>query len=285
MAIVGPITSVLIGVVLIWLAGTLGGLGAAVANPIRIIARLSPLSTLLIWLGSVNVLVGIFNMIPGFPLDGGRVLRSILWAMTSSLRRATRWAAGVGQAIAWLMILGGIAMVFGVRIPFFGAGFINGLWLAFIGWFLNSASSQSYRQLVVRDILEGVPVARMMRTNPPTVLPSSSIANLVYDRVMGTDDQAFPVMDDGRLLGIVTLDDVRKVQRDAWDNTTVREIMTPADKLVVVTLDDDAAQALSKLQQHDVRQLPVMQDGELKGLLRRRDIMRWLQMESDLNAD
>jgi predicted transcriptional regulator len=183
------------------------------------------------------------------------------------------------------MILGGIAMVFGVRIPFFGAGFINGLWLAFIGWFLNSASSQSYRQLVVRDILEGVPVARMMRTNPPTVLPSSSIANLVYDRVMGTDDQAFPVMDDGRLLGIVTLDDVRKVQRDAWDNTTVREIMTPADKLVVVTLDDDAAQALSKLQQHDVRQLPVMQDGELKGLLRRRDIMRWLQMESDLNAD
>jgi Zn-dependent protease len=83
MAIVGPITSVLIGVVLIWLAGTLGGLGAAVANPIRIIARLSPLATLLIWLGSVNVLVGIFNMIPGFPLDGGRVLRSILWAITS----------------------------------------------------------------------------------------------------------------------------------------------------------------------------------------------------------
>jgi Zn-dependent protease len=282
MAIVGPMTSIVLGGLLAWLAGASAGpLRDAMTNPTGTIARLSPLTTLLLWLGSINVILGIFNLTPGFPLDGGRVLRSILWAVTGNLRRATRWASWTGQAIAWLMIIGGISMAFGAQIPFFGTGLTSGLWLAFIGWFLNSASVQSYQQVVVHDILEGVPVERMMRTNPPTCLPDCSVNRLVHEHIMRTDDQAFPVLDDGRLMGLVTLEDVRRVSRAAWDTTTVSDIMTPADQLTVVTPGEGAAEALNKLMQRDVRQLPVLRDGELVGLFRRQDIIKWFQLHAE----
>jgi Zn-dependent protease/predicted transcriptional regulator len=281
MAIVGPLTSIVLGGLLAWLAGASAGpLQDTITNPTATVARLSPLATLLLWLGSINVILGVFNLTPGFPLDGGRVLRSILWAATGNLRRATRWASWTGQAIAWLMIIGGISMAFGAQIPFFGTGLTSGLWLAFIGWFLNSASVQSYQQVVVHDILEGVPVERMMRTDPPTCLPDCSVNRLVHEHIMRTDDQAFPVLDDGRLVGLVTLEDVRRVSRHAWDTTTVSEIMTPADQLTVVTPDEDAAEALNKLVQRDVRQLPVLRDRQLVGMLRRRDIIKWLQLHA-----
>jgi Zn-dependent protease/predicted transcriptional regulator len=282
MAVLGPITSFVVGGLLLWIAGAGISLDVAVASPSEAVAQLSPLSTLLMWLGSINVTLGIFNLVPGFPLDGGRVLRSILWAATDNLRRATRWASGVGQGIAWLMIVSGIAMAFGARIPFLGTGFTNGLWLAFIGWFLNTSSVQSYRQVVVQDILEDVPVERMMRAGPPTVLSHISISTLVHDHVMKTDDHAFPVLEGGQLVGIVTLEDVRGVSRDAWDNTRVREIMTSAEQLVVVSPNEDAAEALNKLRQRNVRQLPVLSDGELVGCLRRRDFVKWLQIHSEL---
>ncbi len=284
MAILGPITSFVIGVALLGIAGASGGPIAAVQKPEEIISNLGPIAMMLMWLGSINVTLGVFNLIPGFPLDGGRVLRSILWAITDDLRRATRWASWVGQAIAWLMIFGGVSMAFGTRIPFFGSGVANGLWLAFIGWFLNSASARSYQKVVVQDILEDVPVKRMMRTDPPTVSPDVSIDNLVHGHVMGTDDHAFPVLSDGQVVGIVTLDDVRSVAREDWQSTQARDIMTPIDDLSVVASDGDAAEAMNKLSARDVRLLPVMSDGSLAGVLRRRDIIRWLQLESEAEA-
>ena len=244
------------------------------------LVQLSPITTMLLWLGSTNILLGVFNLIPGFPLDGGRVLRSILWALTGNLRRATRWASVVGQIIAWLLILGGISIVFGAELPLLGAGFVNGLWIAFIGWFLNSAAIQSYQQLVVQDILHDVPVERLMRPNPPTVSSTISTADLVHNHVMGTDDYVFPVVDDGSLLGIVTLADIRSVPREDWESTLVRDMMTPTSDLVVATPDEDAADALNKLAGKDVRQLPVVRNGRLAGVLRSRDIMRWLQLHS-----
>lgn len=283
MAFVGPLTSIVIGMALLLIAGAgAGPISASITDPTQTIARLNPLTTLLIWLGSVNVFVGLFNLIPGFPLDGGRVVRSILWAVTDNLRRATRWASGLGQLIAWLMIVAGIAMVFGVQIPFFGTG-LGGLWLAFIGWFLSTASAQSYRQLVIHDILEGVAVSRMMRSHPPTVAPNSSVSSLVYDHIMGHDDHAFPVIEDGRLVGLVTLEDVRHTSREAWEVTVVREIMTPADRLVVVRPGQDAAEALNKLTERGVGQLPVTEDHRLLGLLRRQDLVNWLQLHAELN--
>jgi Zn-dependent protease/predicted transcriptional regulator len=282
--IVGPLTSFVIGVVLLLIVSAAGRPVGTVSNARQTLEQLGPLSVMLLWLGSINVLLGVFNLIPGFPLDGGRVLRSIIWSVTGDLRRATRWASEVGQAVAWLFIVIGIAMVFGVSVPFFGTGLIGGVWLAFIGWFLNSAAVQSYQQIIVHDILEGVPVARMMRPFPPTVPSTISVSTLVHQHVMGTDDHAFPVVDGGRLVGLVTLEDVRSVSKEAWDSTTVQQIMTPLEKLVTATETDEATSAWDKLLQQDVRQLPVLRGSELVGLLRRRDIVKWLQLHSKLGS-
>ncbi|HZO88852.1 MAG TPA: site-2 protease family protein [Chthonomonadaceae bacterium] len=281
-AIVGPITSIVLGVIFSILGGLLvGNVGTAITSPREILAHAGPLATLLFWLGPINILLGVFNLIPGFPLDGGRVLRSILWGITHNLTQATRWAATVGQIVAWLLIVSGIAMVFGVRIPFFGTGLIGGLWLAFIGWFLNNAAIASYQQVVVQDILEGVPVARLMRSDVHGVPPDISVSSLVYDHLMGTDERAFPVVEGDNLVGLVTLDDVRRVPRDAWDVTSVRQIMTPADQLEVVQPREDTSDALLKLARRDIGQMPVVENGHLVGILRLRDIMRWLQLHSD----
>jgi Zn-dependent protease/CBS domain-containing protein len=282
--IVGPITSVVLGIIFLLLGGlwTRVAVDPATVDPMAMVAQLGPAETLLLWLGSINIILGIFNMIPGFPLDGGRILRSILWALTNNLRRATRWASWVGQLVAWLLIGTGVAMIFGVTVPIFGTGFLGGIWLIFIGWFLNSAAIQSYQQVVIQDILEDVPVARLMRIQPPTVSVNASIDTLVHEHVMRTDDHAFPVLaDGGRLAGLVTLEDIRTVARDGWTATTVQEIMTPVEELATVRPEDDASRALNLLGQHDVRQLPVVRNGDLEGILRRRDIVRWLQLHSE----
>lgn len=285
MSIVGPLTSIVLGVVLLFLGdASVGVVGEVLGNPTRALARLDPLSTLLIWLGSINIVLGIFNLIPGFPLDGGRVLRSVLWTITKNLRLATRWASWVGQAVAWLFIFAGISMIFGITIPFFGTGFIGGLWLAFIGWFLNSAAIQSYQQVVVDDLLEGVPVARLMQSNAPTVPPDSSVSTLVHDHIIGTNERAFPVVQGDRLVGLVSVEDVRKVHRTAWDTTTVSQIMLPANQLAVATPQEDAAEALHELGSRNVHQMPVVQDGHLVGMLRHQDIVKWLQLHADLMA-
>jgi Zn-dependent protease/CBS domain-containing protein len=284
MAILGPITSLVIGAALLTLTALFfRPIAAVMGDPTEAARAMGPVATVLLWLGSINIILGIFNLIPGFPLDGGRILRSALWAILGDLKRATRLASWVGQGVGILMIVSGISMVFGARLPYFGTG-AGGLWLAFIGWFLHSAATRSYRQVVVRDILEGVPVSAMAVSEPPTITPDSSVSALVHDHIMRSDDHAFPVVDGGRLIGLVTLGDVRSVARESWDVTSVREIMTRADELITVGPDDDASEALNRLVRRDVRQLPVVSQGRLLGLVRRRDIMRWLQLHSELGV-
>ena len=281
-AIVGPIVSILLGVAFLVLGGFLAnGANLTSGNVQQLLAGLGPVATLLFWLGPINIVLGLFNMLPGFPLDGGRVLRSILWAVTNNLRTATRLASAVGQALAWAFIIGGVAMIFGVRLPFFGTGFISGLWLVFIGWFLNTAAIQSYRQVVIDDMLEGVPVSRLMRSEAPTVPPTLPISELVDSYIMKTDEHAFPVVQGDQLLGLVCLEDVRRVPRDAWDVTPVGQIMTPASSLDLASPREDANEAFNRLARRDVRQVPVVQDGRLVGMLRRRDITRWLHTQSE----
>ncbi len=284
--IVGPLTSIGLGLIFLMLASVGATLSLnAIENPAQLLANLGPLTTLLMWLGPINIILGVFNMIPGFPLDGGRVLRSILWAITGNLRRATRWASYVGQAVAWLLIIAGIAMVFGAQVPLLGGGLIGGIWLAFIGWFLNNAAIQSYRQVVVQDLLEDLPVDAIMRRDPPTVNADQTVGNLVYDGVMGTDDHAFPVLDNGRLVGLVCLHDIRGLARERWDSTPVTAIMTPREELVTITPQAEADEALNKLRQDDHRQLPVLEQERLVGMLRRRDILRWLQLQAGQNGN
>ena len=285
-AIVGPLTSFALGVIFL-LLGSIGtsSLTALRDYPELVIANLHPAQTLLLWLGPINIIVGLFNLIPGFPLDGGRVLRSILWAATNNLRKATRWAAGIGQATGWMFIVLGIAMAFGARVPFFGTGIVSGLWLAFIGWFLTSAAAQSYSQVVVREVLEGVPVARVMRTRGLAIAPEVSVTRLVDDFIMRTDERMFPVLDgESRLVGLVGMADVQKVPRDRWNDTLVRDIMTPAAQLAVTTPTEDLTEALAKMAARDVSQLPVMEVDRLVGVLRRHDIARWLEIQAGSDA-
>lgn len=281
-AIVGPLTSIVLGMTFLLLGGaTIGSPVGIVTDPRITLSQLGPITTLLLWIGSVNVLLGFFNLIPGFPLDGGRLLRSLIWAINNNLRSATRIASSVGQGVSWLFILTGVLMIFGVRIPILGAGLINGLWLIFIGWFLNNAAAVSYRQVVVDDILKNVPVARLMKTDIVAVGPDVLVSDLVDNFILKTDRRAFPVLKNDKLTGLVTLEDVRKVDRQMWDRKKVNEIMTPVNGLEVVTAREGSAEALRKIAARDVGQLPVMENGRLVGIIDRGGILTWLKLNMD----
>jgi CBS domain-containing protein len=254
-------------------------------EPAELFAALGVGGTLFMWLGQVNFVLAAFNLVPAFPLDGGRVLRALIWAVGGDLRRATRWASGAGQAFAWLLIATGGAMMLGARIPLLGGGFVGGLWLAFIGWFLNNAAALSYRQLVIREALRDIPVERLMLSRFETVAPELSVSELVDRYLLRSDQRAFPVVADGRLEGMVCQREVRSVDRAAWDRTLVRDIMVPADKLAFAGPHDDAGEVLSRLAGKDLNQLPVLEDGRVRGLVRREDILKWLALYADLGVE
>ena len=284
MAIVGPVTSLIIGVLCVMAAGTGASAGAAAAQAggvaalERLLASLDPGRTLLLWLGQINIVLAIFNLVPAFPLDGGRVLRAILWGITRDLRRATRLASALGQGFAWLLIGAGIAMVLGVSLPFFGRGAANGLWLAFIGWFLNNAALMSYRQLVTRELLHDVPVRELMLTRLETVWPDMPLDMLISNFLARTDQRAFPVMEGQRLAGLVCQRDVERLPAAERHSTPVRQIMKPVDQLIVAHPGDNAFDVLTLLAQRDVNQVLVLEEGRLAGLVRRADILRWLAL-------
>lgn len=247
-------------------------------DPAAAFSRLGPLATILFWLGPINILLALFNMVPGFPLDGGRVLRAILWGVTGDLLRATRWAAAAGQGFAWLLIASGFAMILGVRVPVFGTGPVAGLWVALIGWFLNSAALTSYRRLVMQEHLGGLAVTRVMHRDFAEVAPESSVQALIDEHLLGTSQRAFAVVEDGRLLGMVCLADVRKLARGQRPETRVREIMTPREALQTLSVSDKASDALDRLARHGVNQLPVVEDGRVVGMVTREDVLKWLSL-------
>jgi Zn-dependent protease/CBS domain-containing protein len=280
LAIVGPITSFVLGLIFLVLGFFSVGAGAIPSlNPSLAFSQVSPWSTALFWLGSINILLALFNLIPGFPLDGGRVLRSLLWWASSDLTKATRWATRVGQVVAWLIILTGVAMIFNVQIPLLGSGLIGGIWLILIGWFLHSAAVQSYRQTIIREILEDVPVKKMMYTDVPAVPAYISVETFIEEHLMKTNERTFLVVDGVRIIGLVTLDDVRQVPRDARRNMQVNQIMTPSSKLLVISPEEDATEGFMRMRRQDLRQLPVVNGGRIVGILRRKDIIRWLQVQ------
>lgn len=277
MSIVGPITSLIIGVVCLTFAGMWTPPQAATMDPRQAMALMNPVATLLFWVGAVNVLLAVFNMVPGFPLDGGRVLRALLWGISGDFTRATRWATLGGQALAGLLIAAGVAMMLGIHVPPFGSGLIPGLWLAFIGWFLNNAAVAGYRQTRMRQVLGSVPVARLYRQQITRVPATSTLRELVNMHVLAPGDQrAWPVERNERLVGLITLKDIRSVATDRLNTTKVEQVMTPWDNVRTVSPDDSAASAMDQLVSGGFNQLPVMDRGELAGLLRREDLMRWI---------
>lgn len=284
MAIVGPITSLAIGFVCLYIGGALAGIDAAqLENPQQMLNQLGPAATLLFWLGPVNIILGLFNLVPGFPLDGGRVFRAAIWGATGDLHKATRWAAGAGKAFGWLLIASGFAMILGIQVPIFGSGFVGGLWLALIGWFLNNAAVMSYQQLVVQQSLDKTPVSEVMQTELTRIPPDISLATLVDEYLLHSSQRIFAVTRGGDFLGLVCLEDLRGVKPGEREHMKVADIMTPKDRLTTVKSSDDAASATDTLNQKNVNQLPVMENDRLVGLLTRESVLRWLSLQDRTN--
>lgn len=282
MALAGPLTSVALGAIFL-------GLGFVVAGPLppvdvapeMFVRSLSPLATILFWLGPLNFVLALFNMVPGFPLDGGRVLRALIWGATGDLTRATRMASNGGRVFAAILIATGFAMALGIQVPFFGSGLLGGLWLALIGWFLNNAAVMSYRQLLIRESLGDVTVERVMNIDVRSLPPGLPVKTFVDDHLLRSDQRAYPVVEAGRLLGLVSMRDVYKIPRADWEGHTIAEIMTPTEALVSIRPSASAYDAIHALNARALNQLPVVEDGIVKGMIRREDILRWLSIYGD----
>jgi Zn-dependent protease/predicted transcriptional regulator len=281
MAVVGPLTSIGLGIAFLAVGAFAIGPMSPDADVLALAETLGPFGTLAMWLGPVNVALGVFNLLPAFPLDGGRMLRAVLWGATGQLVRATRWAAGIGQAGGMTLITFGVLMMFGVTIPFFGTGFGPGLWLGFLGFFLSQAATSSYTSTVVTEALTDVRAADVMSRRFQPVAAHGSVAGLV-ERMLEGDQMSFPVVDGERLVGVVTLEDVQKVDREDWPRTPVRAIMRSGDQLHHVSPGTPAADVLRAFGRDGMDHVPVVEQGELRGVVRRQDVMRWLQIHGDL---
>ena len=266
MALAGPLTSVVIGLACVGAVAVAGGAAA------------SPLAAVLSWLGYINLALAGFNMIPGYPLDGGRVLRSVIWWKTGDAERATRTAAKTGQAVAAAFIAIGI-------VEFFGGGGVGGLWIAFIGWFLLQAAAESYLEAGLKKTLQGVRVSDVMMRDCPTVDASLSIQDFVDHELLRTGRRCFVVVEHGGpVSGLVTPHEIKETDRDKWSHTTLHEVMRPLDSMRVVTPDAALAGALEIMGRSDLNQLPVMSNGRLEGILSRAEILNFLHMRSELQA-
>jgi Zn-dependent protease/CBS domain-containing protein len=266
-AIAGPIASLIIGCGCLAIALGLGWQ--------RSTEPTTAVTGVLVWLGYINIALAVFNMIPGFPLDGGRVLRSIVWAITKNADRSTRIAARVGQGVAFLFILDGIWQFF------HGAGF-GGLWIAFIGWFLMDAAKASYVEVDMTEKLRGIRVSEVMSRDCVIVNRGMSLQEFVDSYLLTTGQRCFAVEDQGRLVGIVTPRDVSKIARDRWASTTVREAMRPLQQLQIITPDTPVLDALKLMARNDVNQLPVVANGTLQGMVSRSQLVQLLQVRSAL---
>jgi predicted transcriptional regulator len=175
-------------------------------------------------------------------------------------------------------------MILGAEVPVFGTGLASGLWIALIGWFLNNAALTSYWQLLIRESLHDVPVSRLMDSRFDTVAPDLMVNRLVDDYLLHSDQNHFPVMLDGRLLGMVSLQDVHKAKRDAWHITTVKEVMSPFDPALQLSPRASVQQAMSMLGSSSTAQVAVMEEGRICGLIRQEDIIKWLSLYEDVNV-
>jgi CBS domain-containing protein len=235
------------------------------------------------WLFVMNLVVAAFNMLPAFPLDGGRVLRALLWWAKGSVRSATRIAGILGQVFGILFMVVGALRVIGFRDASGGwHSDPGGLWMVLIGLFLRAAAAAPYQQLVARQILEGEPVRRFMKPDPISVPRSVPISELVTDYIYRHQVKIYPIVEDGRLLGCVTLEQVKGVPREEWDRLSVGSLMMPCTDENTISPDADAIQALTRMSRSGASRLLVAEDGRLVGVVTARDLMSFLALKMEL---
>jgi len=229
----------------------------------------TPLLALTEYLAYINGALALFNLIPGFPLDGGRVFRAIIWGITHNLRRATIIAANLGRFVAFLFILAGVWQMFTGNIA-------NGLWIAIIGWFLESAASSQVRQQTIHDLLGDHRVSDVMRRDCTMVSHDTTLEQLVDEHILGSGRRSLIVEQDGRVAGLLTVHEIKKVPRADWLTTRAAQVMVPAAKMVSVTPDTQLTDALGEMDRDGFSQLPVILDGQIQGMLGRDDVISLL---------
>ena len=267
MGIAGPIASALIGLICLATAWSLGWTFD--------VEPATPLMAMLVWLGYINIGLAVFNMIPGFPMDGGRVLRAVIWWITGNADRATRLAAGTGQVIAFGFI------VFGV-LRFFGGAGIGGLWMAFIGWFLLSAAQATSAQAALTETFRGVRVADLMARDCPTVDGHTNIQTFVQEFLLRSGRRCFLIAENGRFTGLITLNEVKTIPQARWPYTTVYDAMVPLDRLRTVTPETPVTEALEIIGRENIHQLPVVSNGRLEGMISRDQILSQMLTRAEL---
>jgi Zn-dependent protease len=261
-SVVGPLTSLLMG--------ALFGIGWLVIHPF------SPgVAGVSAQLAVINVVLAAFNMVPGFPLDGGRVFRSIIWQRTHSLHTATRIASMAGEGVGYLLMGAGVVL-------FIFGNLIGGVFYFVLGLFLRGIAAGSYQQLVAEETLAGLKARDAAMQNCEIVSPSESVENVVDNYVLLRNIRCFPVQSGDDLLGLVTLEDIRHVPREEWPMTPVEKAMTRVDRLHAVSPDEDLRQVLQLMASQDINQVPVVEDGKLLGLISRSDILRLIQTRRQL---
>ena len=266
MAIVGPISSAILG------AGAYGAslLGAGAGWP-------APVTGVLRYLGWLNLILAAFNLVPAFPLDGGRVLRSILWHVKGNLRWSTHIASALGSAFGLLLVVLGI-------FDFIGGAFVTGVWYFLIGLFIRSASQMSYQQLLMRDALSGEEVQRFMHDRPVTVPPAASLADLVNDYFYRYHYKMFPVANGEGLVGCVTATQVKEIPREEWDRHAVQELMVPCSQENAVSPHADALDALSLMSRTGNSRLLVVDQEHLLGIITLKDMLKFLALKIDFEG-
>lgn len=262
-AVAGPIAS---GVLAVFF-GVLAALAAK--TPYEVIY------TVFTYLSFINLVLLIFNMIPGFPLDGGRVLRALWWAKTGDVHKSTKVASSVGKGFAMFLIFFGFFQVI-------TGNFVGGLWAILIGFFVQRAAESGYQQVVIKKALEGLRVRDVMSKGAVTIDGSATVAEAVDGYFLKHHFVSFPVVSGGRVEGLLLLNSVRAVEKDQWETTLVRDVMQPLGPADILSPDDAASEALGRMVSGTSGRFPVLKDGELVGIISRRDIMKMLEFKSGL---
>jgi Zn-dependent protease/CBS domain-containing protein len=262
MAIAGPLASVVIGAGCLALAWLLGWRAVSDSE--------SPVTAVLEWLGYINLSLAVFNMIPGFPLDGGRVLRAVIWWITGDMSRSTRIAARVGRGVAVLFMVAGV-----VRFAA-GAGF-GGLWIAFIGWFLFDAAGTSYAQVRLTELLKGVRVGDLMVHDCPRVDAWTNLQAFIDENALQSARFCFIVTNNGQMIGLVSPREIRQFPQTQWRFKTVADVMRPLDGSPTISPDAPITEALETMGREDVSQLPVAENGLISGIISRASVLGYLE--------
>ncbi|WP_414578858.1 site-2 protease family protein [Anabaena sp. CCY 9402-a] len=258
-AVIGPVTSLVLSALfgLLWYIGRNAG-WSVVINGVTS------------YLASINLILAIFNMLPGFPLDGGRVFRSLVWKYTGNLKKATQIASTGGKLLAYLLIFLGLLQTFGGAV-------LGGLWFVLIGWFLYTAAEASYEEILLRTSLQGVRAREVMTPYPETVDGDLTLQELVDKYFLSRRYHSFPVMQDSKPIGIITLSKVKDIPREEWIYRTVQEAMIPTEQGISARPEEQMSQILEKMQTSGVRRVLVTQDDLLTGIITTNDIANWLQ--------